>query len=365
MVSVSAVLIFILVLGLLVLIHECGHAIAARIAGVTVEEFGIGFPPRLLSWKKNNTLYTLNVIPLGGFVRLKGIAEHSTERLNDDQVGNFQYKPIGVRLLIVAAGILMNALIAVVLFAIAYTIGFQQVKPLTPTNARISNPQVEVVSLLPEGAATRAGIQPGDRVIQLNEQTIATTEEFQSVMGQSLGTTVQVHILRNDEQVTLPVAAERIDYNGQQLIGIGVGLQDTVHLRYTWYRAPIVALQTTAYLTGAIFKALADALQQLFIDRNVPEGLTGPVGIAVITGQVTKSGIVALLQFSAILSINLALFNILPIPALDGGRLFFLLIEMITRRKVNQRVETIVHQLGFVLLIGLMILVTYNDILRL
>src|SRR3990167_3558325 len=162
MFSLSAVVIFVVVLGVLVLIHEFGHALVAWWAGVTVEEFGIGFPPRLFSRKKNKTLYSINLIPLGGFVRLKGIADHVSDTTTTDREGNFQHKNSGVRILIVGAGILTNALVAMILFTITLSIGFQQPVESADIGAIISNPQVQIISLLAESPAVDADIEAGE-----------------------------------------------------------------------------------------------------------------------------------------------------------------------------------------------------------
>lgn len=367
------VLIFLLVLSVLVLIHEFGHFIAARIFGVKADEFGYGFPPRLIGivkdkgkWHKvsgkdekeyQNTIWSLNWLPLGGFVRIKG--ENGEEETIKDPDA-FHNKPIWQRIIILAAGVAMNWLLAFVLFAGIFTIGATAILEGVPADAKVENREVRITNIMLDSPAAKAGLLPGDRVVSVAGVAPETYEKARTAIAEQNDKPFEVQIVRDGQskKVTVnPVYLEEI-----KKFGIGVGLADVGKIRFRFDRALLYAGETVIGYTRDVIVSFATLIRDLVFLRHVEQDVAGPIGIAVITGQVAKQGIVPLLQFAAILSINLAVVNFLPIPALDGGRVLFLVIEKIRRKAVARKVEARIHQIAFLALIILILLVTIRDI---
>lgn len=349
------IIVFILILGLLVFVHEFGHFVVAKKNGVRVEEFGFGFPPRIFGIQKGETMYSINLIPLGGFVKAYG--EDGTDRDNDRSFGA---KKVWQRATILVAGIAMNFLLAIVLLSFAHMIGLPAVATDEDINAGKANVQITEVS---QGSpAQKGGIQIGDIVKQVNEQEIKGVQNFQNLVKENLENDMRITVLRGSEEVSLTLTPRVNPPEGEG--AIGVGLVETVMKRYPWYLAFWQGLKSVYYATLMSVIGLATVLQGLLLGGRVSGDVAGPVGIAVLTGQVTKLGFVYILNFAAILSLNLAIINAIPFPALDGGRLLFLLIEKIKGSPVSQKVEQIVHGTGFALLILLMIVITVRDIGR-
>ncbi|MHB8830913.1 MAG: RIP metalloprotease RseP [Patescibacteria group bacterium] len=367
------VLIFLLVLSVLVLIHEFGHFVAARIFGVKADEFGYGFPPRLIGivkdkgkWHKvsgkdekeyQNTIWSLNWLPLGGFVRIKG--ENGEEETIKDKDA-FHSKPIWQRIIILAAGVTMNWLLAFVLFACIFSIGATAILEGVPSDAKIENREVRITNIMVDSPAAKAGLQPGDRVISIAGVVPETFEKARKAIAAQNDKTFEVQIERDGQKQSLNVSPV---YIGEiKKFGIGVGLADVGKVRFRFDRALFYAGETVAGYTRDVIVSFGTLIRDIVFLRHVEQDVAGPIGIAVITGQVAKQGIVPLLQFAAILSINLAVVNFLPIPALDGGRVLFLVIEKIRRKAVARKVEARIHQIAFLSLIILILLVTIRDI---
>lgn len=351
-------LIFLLVLSVLVFVHESGHFIVAKRAGLRVDEFGFGFPPRLFGIQRGNTIYSINALPFGGFVKIKG---ESGEDASDQD--SFASRGAGVRICVVAAGVIMNALLAVVIIAVSYTIGFTQVVEGNASKyARVTEQRMEILSVLPGGPAAQVGIAPGDRLISGNGRAFNSAEEFKMFVAEYLGKPVHLALLRNGESREIAVTPKILDQTKKS--GIGIAIAAVGKVQYPLWLAVPKAFE----ITGALFKTIAVAVGGIIRDgfsgKPVSADLAGPVGIAVLTGQAAKQGFAALAQFVAILSINLAFLNIIPFPALDGGRILFIVIEKIIRRRIPQRVEGWMHGIGFALLILLVLAVTARDVGR-
>lgn len=355
---ISTVITFAVVLSLLVLVHELGHFISARRAGVRVEEFGFGFPPRLAGVKRGGTIYSINWIPLGGFVRLKGEAGDSRDR------DSFSAQPARKRAVILAAGVVMNLVLAWALLSVGYMIGLPQVidDETLPSYATTSEERIQIVSVLDGAPAEEAGFEAGDRVIAVDGETIGTIEEFSAHTGGRGDVPITVTVEREDGTVDIAVAPMLLERTGRP--GIGVGLIKTGIVRYPVFAAPVHGLVATVSFTTEIVRAFGQVIGELLTGAEPSVEFSGPVGIAVITGEVARLGLRYLLQFTALLSVNLAIINVLPIPALDGGRLLFLAIEKLRGRSVNARFETAAHNIGFALLILLVLVVTYGDVVR-
>lgn len=351
------VITFVLVLSVLVLAHEFGHFYFARRAGVKVEEFGFGFPPRLGGIKKGDTLYSINWIPLGGFVKIKG--ESGEDK---DDPGSFASKTVWQKVLILSAGVIMNFILAWALLTGGYLFGLPEVIDEVPVQARVANEKMQIMSILKDSAGDMAGLRTGDEVLALNGEPVGTIDRFRAIMAENEGRPVQVELKRKGETVSLEATPAVIASTGRP--GLGVALVKTGLVSYPFYYAPVAAARTTYTFTAEVVGSFYDLLADLFRGKKVGVEFSGPVGIAVVTGEVARAGWRQLIQFMALLSVNLGVINILPIPALDGGRILFLAIGSLRRRGIGVNFERIAHTLGFAVLMLLVLVVTYKDVVR-
>lgn len=368
-----SILAFLAILGLLVFAHEAGHFFAAKRAGMAVEEFGFGFPPRLIGARKvkgkwrvvtrnssdrhssTSTIYSLNLIPLGGFVRIAG--ENGADT---DDPRNFGAKPRWQRAVVLVAGVAMNIVLAIVFFSTVYAIGAPQVLEGLPSGAVIRDRKTSIVGVLKEGPAVAVGIKPGDTIIAIDGQSFVEVADVQRYIRERGGQEIRVTIDRNGLAQTLLVRPGPLPGVAQP--GIGVQLMATGTVRFPPHFALWYGVRTTGNVIADIIRAFGNLIRGLVIDRAVTVDIAGPVGIAVMTGQVVQLGFIHLLQFTAVLSANLALINVFPFPALDGGRLFLLGVEAIRRRSLSKAIENALHAVGFALLFLIVIAVTYRDI---
>jgi regulator of sigma E protease len=355
------ILIFLAVLSVLVLAHEWGHYFTAKKIGAKVEEFGLGFPPRIWSWRgKDGMLWTLNLIPLGGFVRIKG--ESGEDRADND---SFAKKKIWQRLLVLAAGVIMNLVVAAVLFGIVLSFGAPTIiEGDVPAHAQITNQALMVNELIPEAGAELSGIEIGDTVKTISGIEPESGEHARELIRESTVEGV-AHIVveRGGEDQTISMTSSYVEEISAQ--GYGISIVETGLLTYPLWLVPWKAITTTVAYTTMVIVAFYELIAGLIAGSGVGATVSGPVGIAQMTGQVASMGWVYLLQFTALLSINLAVLNILPFPALDGGRILFVLVEAVRRKPNSARIEAMIHNLGFLLLIALVIFVTYRDIINL
>lgn len=354
----TTILLFIALLALLVLVHEFGHFLAAKRAGVAVEEFGIGFPPRITSFMFRGTLYTLNLLPLGGFVRIKGVAddEKDTSRMSD--ADSFASKGFGTRLAILFAGVGMNLLLGFILLTIGFKIGLPTVVDTVPEGASVSEKTIRIASVL-ENSPLENQVHIGDVLVAIDGVAFTAIEDVQAFNAERAGQTVNVTLRRGEDTVQTTVTLMRLaDDKG----ALGVGLLETAFVSYPLLQSIGQGFQATFSIIGQIFAALASMIVSLFRGAGVPEGLSGPVGIAVLTGEVARLGFIYILQFAALLSLNLAIFNLLPIPALDGGRILFVIIERFRGKSLAHSLESKLHHAGFLFLLALIVLVTVRDV---
>ncbi|MBD3251874.1 PDZ domain-containing protein [Candidatus Uhrbacteria bacterium] len=299
----------------------------------------------------------MNWLPIGGFVRIKG---ESGENVTDPD--SFQSKPIWQRFIIIAAGVIMNWVLAAVLLAFGFMIGIPAMVDDLPPGANIKQREVTIMETLKDGAAAEAGIEPLDVILKVGDKEVGTLTEVREAIFASQGET-PITIKRDEEVQVINVTPDYVEELGRS--GIGIALADTGIVSY----APHRAILNGVVLTGAYTKQIIVAFIDLFKDLlngggETVDAVSGPVGIAVLTGRMAERGILQLIQFTAVLSINLAVLNFLPIPALDGGRGLFLILEAIRRKPVNRQLEAIIHNVAFFILIALIILVTYRDIAR-
>ncbi len=349
---------FIVILGLLVFVHELGHFLMAKKFGIEVEEFGFGFPPKIFGIKRGETTYTLNWIPLGGFVKIKGeLGNDATDERS------FSAKPAFKRVLVIVAGVIMNFAFAFVL----YTIGYMAGLPQALDESQLNNPNVRDVSVVisdvaPGSAADKAGIALGDKIIALDGQKFVDLDQTEKYLASNNTKPIVFELTRANQTVNLTIQAETLNGSAQPLIGIG--MIKTGIIRYNFFAAIGRGFITTLVVMQNIIFAFAFLIKSLLTTGTVGMDLSGPVGVAVLTGDVVRLGWIYVLNFAAILSVNLGIINVLPFPALDGGRLLFIIIEKIKGSPVNEKIEGLVHTIGFSLLILLLLVVTYQDIVK-
>ncbi len=369
-------IIFLAILGVMVFFHELGHFWVARKFGVKTDEFGFGFPPRICGWRKikgkrkffwgnedaekiesEDTIYSLNWIPIGGFVKIKG--EDGEAKKEPDSFGS---KKVWQRIAILSAGVTMNLLLALVCLIIAFMIGAPQVVDQDLASAKVENPKIQIMSVLQGSPAENVGIQMGDVVLSINDQTFTEVVPLQNFINENEEQELFFKVQRLDEEKEFTVQAEMLAQ--MQEVGVGIGLAKTGIVSYPWYKSIWLGFMATVSMFVQIIVAFYTLIKNSIIGQPLGVDLAGPIGIAVMTGQVARMGFVYILQFAALLSLNLAIINFLPFPALDGGRVLFLIIEKIRGKAVNQKVEQIVHASGFALLMFLVIIVTGKDLFR-
>lgn len=344
------ILTFFIVLSVLVLVHEFGHFMMAKFFGVKVLEFGIGLPPRLFGVKKGETVYSVNALPIGGFVRLHGEEEATTEDKSDLRRA-FYKKGALPKLFIITGGVLMNFLLAVVIISYIFTQGVY-----VPTQ------NVYIESVSKKSPAEAAGLKKNDIVRKIGVDTITSPDELIKATNKYLNKKMKVTVERGKQTYEFEIVPRKNPPKDEGALGIQIS--NLEFKKYSLMEAPIFGLVESMKMSILMARGIVDVVTRLIKFAEVPTEVAGPVGIARLVGQAAQYGFMAVLQLTGILSLNLAVINIFPFPALDGGRLIFVLIELVTRRRVNPRLEAIVNSVGLAILIGLIFLVTRNDILR-
>jgi len=358
---VTTVLIFIIILAVLVLTHEFGHFIVAKKSGMRVDEFGFGFPPRIASIKKKETRYSFNLFPIGGFVKIFG--EDGGDKDNDR---SFASKAIWKRMLVISAGIIVNFLLAFLLFSASHMMGTTVVISDEHPADEYESVFVQIAEVALNSPAQNAGIKIGDKIEKLESATasisVETVLDVQEFISQNLGETVVFTVIRGNETLDLSTQIREVAPEGEGATGIALVRAGVVS--YPWYSAIVEGAKTFWFvLVGTLF-AFGGMIKGLVVSGSLPSDISGPVGIAYMTGTVRDLGFVYLLQFVALISLNLGIINLIPFPALDGGRLLFLGIEKIKGSPVPKKVEGMAHAIGFALLILLIIVITLKDINR-
>ncbi|MBI4339870.1 MAG: site-2 protease family protein [Chloroflexi bacterium] len=349
--SVVFIVGFIGLLAVLILVHEAGHFFVAKASGVKVLEFGLGFPPRLLGFRKGETLYSLNAIPLGGFVKMVGEEDPSEPR-------SLAAQSILVRFLVISAGPFMNALMALVLFTALY---------LVPQDVVVG--RVTIVSVLPGSPAEAAGLLPGDQVAAVEGNNLDNHGDLAYLLRANLGKEMTWTVLREGRKLDVNVTPRLSPPPGQGPTGITISTEDprTVSRSMAPWTAAGNGLRTIVDVVTLTRREISRGLAS----GQAPQ-VTGPIGMAQAFSEVgrepsfgLKERVLIALNLGAVISLSLAVFNILPIPALDGGRLPFLLIEWVRRgKRVPPKAEALVHLVGFALLMGLVILISVMDLVR-
>jgi len=384
---ITTIVIFIAVLAVLVLVHEFGHFIVAKKSGMKVEEFGFGFPPRLIGIQKvdgkwrivwfhrktsttlsldkietpllkqggdnESTIYSINLIPLGGFVKIMG---ENNEQENDPR--SFINRSFWGRFFTLVAGVTMNVILAWMLTSGGYIAGLPVALDNPedlPKNAQFINKQVAIIEVVKDFPAEKAGIKPTDIVLKIDGQDVTILQDLQSYIRANAGKELVFTIKRGESTQDIKVQSQ-VPTEDQGPTGIALAYMGK--LKYPVFTAFAEGAKTTVFQ----LKSIVVGLYEFFANKPSLDNLGGPVRIAKLTGEVADLGWVYLLQFTSFLSLNLAILNILPFPALDGGRVLFLIVEKIRGKRNNQKIEQWANTLGFVLLLLLMLLVTIKDV---
>lgn len=353
-----ATLIFIIIsVSILILAHEWGHFYSARKLGVNVEEFGIGFPPRLWSRVKNGVRYSVNLFPFGGFVKIFGERGEG-----EGQHESFISRPVWQRFVILFAGVGMNLVLAWALFSIGSTFGI----PSIDANP-VSHHPVSVVGVSRGSPAEAAGLKFGDKIFELRSQDISLRVESEkdvlNFTDAYRGEPIMMIVQRGTDILTINAIPRVTAPDGEG--PLGVGLARITLERTAWYRAPIEGSKIFARIFVATVNGFASIIKDLVTHGKTSANVSGPVGIYAFAENMRSLGISYFIQFVGILSVNLGILNLLPIPALDGGRILFLIIEKLRGARVNPHTENMAHTLGFLALILFMAFITYHDIARL
>lgn len=394
------VFVFLLILSLLVLIHELGHFFVAKKFGIKVEEFGFGFPPRLFGKKIGETLYSINWLPIGGFVKLygedeaplrsgssRGLHPRSRNFASEGQAGvgfadtqrAFFAKSAAQRAVVIVAGVAMNAVLAgVIFYAFLGISGFKTELPLLSDYKFIGVNQTNITevvisSIAKNSPAEKQGLKFPAKVIAVNGQKIKDSKEFIDIVGKNRGKEIEITWSSlSAKDIRKTKITPRVNPPAREgALGVGLFSLSTAVLNYETpsqkiFSGVVHPINLMSYNLNVMVRLVQVSLEKKTTEP-LSQGLSGPVGIASITGSILeiqnlREKILGLLNLAGILSISLAFFNILPIPALDGGRLFFILIEAATGKKVNQRFESITHTIGMIILLFLMALITFKDI---
>ena len=335
---------FLAVLGVLVLIHELGHFAMAKLHKVQVLEFGLGFPPRLVGKRFGETLYSFNLIPLGGFVKMTGEEDPTHPR-------SLAGKSAWVRFLILTAGPFMNVLLPVLLFTIVFMVPQQMVVG-----------QVAVQQVVSDSPAQRAGVQTGDIILKADGRPVENNRDLAYLISLKLGAKMDWLIDRGGRTHLVTLVPRFRPPEGQGATGVQI---QTTNLRQVSHSEPFWdAIPLATRRVGEVMVLVKNEVTRWIMGSSTPQ-VAGPIGIAQITGEVRQSGIIPIIEFTAFLSIMLAITNILPIPALDGGRLLFVGIELARRgKRIPPEKEGLVHLIGFAFIISLIVLISYYDVVR-
>lgn len=367
-----SVIVFLLVFSILILVHELGHFFAARKAGVKVEEFGLGLPPRAkrLWTDKLGTLYSLNWIPFGGFIRMYG--EDSTDEKLREKGGSFASKSITARTIIILGGVVMNFLLGFILLSFLFSVGTEpfvvnaeDFQKYRDQGLIIAEDQVLVSDFSEGSPAINSGLQVGDVIVRADGVDVFLNNDVVMATAGKVNSSVNLLVMRGEESLTISVP---VNAEGK----MGVVISETPNIiEVKKIQLPIPAAiaeagYQTVRLSYLTMKMFIIVIFDLFTKAEISDQVSGPVGIAQITHiTAQEGGFMGILRLIAILSISLGAINVLPIPALDGGRFMSILFEFFTRRRPNAAWEARIHAFGFVLIIILIFAVTYNDILKL
>ncbi|HUD09280.1 MAG TPA: M50 family metallopeptidase [Patescibacteria group bacterium] len=392
--TLITIIVFLVILSVLVLIHEAGHFFVAKLFGIKVEEFGFGFPLTrpIFSFKKGETQYSFYPALIGGFVKLYGEDEAGAGRVSvqnnsfsmkeediqissdsvleedieisekitiskknavEDSSRAFFAKPIWQRAIVIFAGAFMNFVLAVVIISFLFSV----------VGAQMPGNKVIVDMVVKGASAAKAGIVVGDTIVSVDKISVSSTEQLATYAKKHLGQKLTLEVSSQKSVVRSLIVTPRKVYPANEgPMGIAIS-QNVITKKYPWYEAPFVGTKEALHEIVLMCQGLVTLVSQLIFHASVPAGVTGPVGIAQLTG-IFCSNTNSCLSFISLISLNLAIINILPIPALDGGRLLFIVIEGVFRKKVSAEIEARAHMIGMIFLLGLIALITLHDLFR-
>lgn len=361
-----SIVIFIIILAVLIIVHEAGHFFVAKKGGIRVDEFGLGYPPRAKKlFRKNGTDFTLNWLPFGGFVKIFGENPDDESLNGDNKKFAFVNKPRWLQALVLFAGPFMNFVFAWLIIFVTLLVGLPTTIDESFDRRFVSEESTMVTQVAPGSPADLAGLKPGDKIfgIGLNNeepQTNINAETLRSLVLENPDGTFNI-ILEGDKPDMRDI--KPADVNGEKLLGLG--LSEFGIYKPNFFKAFVESFRFTGIMIANIALALINLIGGAFTGTSDISNLTGPIGIVGMVGDATQMGLVYILSFAAIISVNLGVINLIPFPALDGGRLFFLLIEKVAGRRVNYKILNTINFIGFSLLIILMLFISYKDLVRL
>ncbi len=355
------IILFIVILSFLILIHECGHFFMARRVGVEVEEFGMGLPPRIFGKKFGETIYSLNWLPIGGFVKLKGedleADEASARALPENERRRYFWaRSKKERSMILIAGVFMNVLFALIVTTVLLIYGVYEPSGRVHIASITENSPAAVAGLLKDDVVTRITNGRATYVITKPDELISKTNELK-------GQIITLTVLRGGNEVDMDIVPRENPPPGEG--PLGVAISDLELRYYSWWEAPVASVKINAQRVVYMVNGLAKSLWEFITLQNTAPDIAGPIGIAAVTGEAAKYGLRAVIEFASILSLNLAVLNILPIPALDGGRFLFVFLEKVLGRPVRPAFERKLHQVGMMMLLLLLLMVSIRDVMRL
>jgi len=358
-------LIFLIVLAVLIFVHELGHFLFARWNGIRVDEFKIGFGPKLFYWTKGETKYGLNLIPFGGYVKIHGENPDQESISGHDKDRSFVNKKSWQQILVLFAGVLFNFIFAWVLYSIVFVsgvttdpIGFEKYKD------SFQNQRIMITNISPGSPAEKAGLAIGDTIQAINDKSFTNIEEIQTSISGSNGNPISFSYKRGEGPIG---KAEIVPIKGlvADKYAIGIAMADVVDMKLSVFSAVYEGFRYTLVMIRETAIGLYDFFANIFRGQANFTDVAGPIGIAGIVGGAAKMGLTYLLMITALISINLGVINLIPFPALDGGRILFVIIETIIRKRIAPKYANAVNTVGFVLLMTLMVIVTYKDVVRL
>lgn len=362
-----SIIIFLAILAILILVHEFGHFIVAKKSGIRVDEFGLGFPPKIYAKKFGGTLYTLNAIPFGGFVKIFGEDSHGEILDDKDKSSSFVYKPKYIQALVLVAGVAFNVIFAWLLLSTSFVMGMPS--PVNYTGlGTVKDIHVVVTDVLPNSPAKNVGIKAGDQIVSVSsgKDTLSgekvTLDSTQDIISKSKSS-VDITVSRGKTTETFSVSPTNNIVEGKRAIGISMDEMGTLKLPV--HLALLEGARTTYLVTKNTAVGLLSFISGIFLLKSDLSQVSGPIGIAGVVGEATKLGLTYIISLTALISINLAIINLLPFPALDGGRLLFVFVEAIRRKPISPRFVRTVNFVGFALLLVLMVVVSFHDIFKL
>ncbi len=365
------IVIFIIILAGLIFTHELGHFWAAKKFGIRVDEFGFGFPPKLFSVKKGETEYSLNLIPIGGFVKIFGENPDEESETGSDQTRSMVNKPRHIQAIVLAAGVFLNLVLAWALFSVSLYVGMPIALADLPTQTKVTEEKLLITSIMKDSPAAESGLIAGDSILTLavddKKIILPTIEEVQEFLQTNKNKIVEISYSRGARKnlkegvaLTMP----KLGVVGEKA-GIGITMERIGVAKLSFFQSIIMGFKFTCEMTIATIISFRDFLMSLFVNGGQAlSSVAGPIGLFGIVAGIRQLGLIYLINFTAIISINLAVLNILPFPALDGGRLLFLIIEAIKGSRLNPKIANSLNALGFIMLLLLMAVVAVSDILK-